>query len=243
MRTGTIAQNLKASLVAGALAGLLVAAFHFLATEQVVEEAVGREAALGPAEEVFSRTVQRLGLFGGFLLYGVSWGLIFAGVYQLAAGRLPGRQGWQKGLVLAGIALWSVGVFPLLKYPARPPGVGDEGTIEARQAYYLLYTALSVVAAVGALGLAEALQDTVLRAWRWPIVAGAYAAACALIYILMPASPDESLADFADLLGRFQALSLAGLVLFWLALGGAFGPLQLLFAEGEAAGGRPSGPR
>jgi hypothetical protein len=240
MGTSPLAQNLKAALGAGALAGMLVALYHFLATEPVLQEAVSREAALGPVQEVFPRSVQRLGLFGGFLIYGVSWGLIFAGAYSLLERHLPGRWPWQRGLALALGLLWSVALFPFLKFPANPPGVGDEATVEARQAGYLLFTAASAAALLAAWRLARAGGSP----WRWAVALGLYATACLLLYFLLPGPDDEVPAALSDLLPRFRALSAGGLALFWLVIGGAFGSLRVAFApEREAAGGRPFGPR
>ncbi len=240
MAPSGLAQNMKAALGAGALAGMLVALYHFLATEPVLQEAIGREAALGPVQEVFPRSVQRLGLFGGFLLYGVSWGLIFAGAYSLLERHLPGRQPWQKGLALALGALWAVAIFPFLKFPANPPGVGDEATVGSRQAGYLLFTVLSAAALLAAWRLAGA------GGWPWRRAATllAYGGVCALLYFLVPGPADEVPAGLSDLLPRFRALSAGGLALFWLVIGGAFGPLHVAFApEGQTAGGRSPGPR
>ncbi|HXG42198.1 MAG TPA: CbtA family protein [Dehalococcoidia bacterium] len=239
MATSTLAQNLKAALGAGALAGMLVALYHFLATEPVLQEAIGREAALGPVQEVFPRSVQRLGLFGGFLLYGLSWGLIFAGSYSLLERHLPGRAPWQRGLALALGLMWSVAIFPFLKFPANPPGVGDEATVEARQAGYLLFTVLSAAALLVAWRLARGGSPR-----RLALALGLYAVACLLLYFMVPKPHDEVPAGLSDLLPRFRALSAGGLALFWLVVGGGFGPLHVAFApDGQTARGHPAGPR
>lgn len=242
MSSSPLAQNLKAALGAGALAGMLVALYHFLATEPVLQEAIGREAALGPVQEVFPRSVQRLGLFGGFLLYGVSWGLIFAGAYSLLERDLPGRHPWQKGAVLAIAALWAVAIFPFLKFPANPPGVGDEGTVESRQAGYLVFTLLSAVSLLVAWKLGRVAGAR--RPWAWAAALGLYVAACALMFLLVPRPEDDVPSSLADLVPRFRALSAGGLALFWLSVGGAFGPLHVAFAEeGQTARDRTPGPR
>jgi hypothetical protein len=46
-----------------------------------------------------------------------------------------------------------------------------------------------------------------------------YAAA---VYVMMPANPDP-VAMPAQLVWTFRAISFAGLIVFWMALGGAFG--------------------
>lgn len=242
MGMSPLAQNLKAALGAGALAGMLVALYHFLSTEPVLQEAIDREAALGPVQEVFPRSVQRLGLFGGFLLYGVSWGLIFAGAYTLLQRDLPGRRPWQKGAVLAVAALWAVAIFPFLKFPANPPGVGDEGTVESRQMGYLVFTLLSALSLLAAWKMGRVIGTR--GWWGWAAAAGLYAAACLLLFFLVPDPRDEVPPSLSDLVPRFRALSAGGLALFWLIVGNAFGPLHIAFAEeGQTARGRTPGPR
>jgi len=242
MGTSTLAQNLKAALGAGTLAGMLVALYHFLATEPVLQEAIGREAALRPVQEVFPRSVQRLGLWGGFLLYGVSWGLIFGGAYSLLERDLPGRNPWQKGTVLAMAFLWTVAIFPFLKFPANPPGVGGEGTVESRQVGYLVFTSLSALSLLIAWKLGRVV---VARGrWRWVAAAGLYTAACLFLLFLVPGPRDEIPPSLSDLVPRFRALSAGGLVLFWLIVGGAFGPLHVAFAgKDQTARSRTPGPR
>src|SRR5437763_13892816 len=142
---------LAAAVLAGVAAGLCVAVFHQLATEPVLQRAIDLEASLSKASgqpvepELFSRSTQHVGLFIGYLFYGIGWGALFG----VAAGLLPVltrmpltvKQG--LGLVLA--SCWTVGIFPKLKYPANPPGVGTAATIGFRQEVYLAILLLSVL--------------------------------------------------------------------------------------------------
>ena len=74
---------LAAALLAGVAAGLFVAAFHHLATEPVLQRAIDLEAAMKKASgqpvgpELFSRFTQNVGLFIGYLFYGIGWGALF----------------------------------------------------------------------------------------------------------------------------------------------------------------------
>src|SRR3954452_17130975 len=119
----------KAAIVAGLAAGLLVALFHFVITEPVIEQAIDLEAQRKAAEgmeemEVVSRPVQQAGLFLGFFIYGLIWALLFGVVYTLAQRILPGSTPGRRGLALALVGYWCLGLAPFLKYPANPPGVG-----------------------------------------------------------------------------------------------------------------------
>ena len=116
----------------------------------------------------------------------------------------------RRGAVLAGLLGWSVAIFPFLKYPANPPGVGEPDSIGYRQTLYVGFIALAVLG----LGLAAALRR---RTGGWLAPALFYAAWALGLYVLMPPNPDPVPLSEA-IVGPFRALSLAGLVIFWAAL-------------------------
>lgn len=221
---------LKAAVVAGLIAGGAVAVYHVTVTEPVIDRAIqqeddARRAHGAPsAPSVVGRATQKAGLAVGFLAYGLVWGLLF-GVANWSAGRqLPLSTTAKRGWVLAAVGGWAVTVFPFLKYPANPPGVGDAQTIGARQAVYFTFVALSVVG----LGLAVSLARLVARAVperplrAWPVAVVTYLLYAVVLYLAMPANPDPIRVS-AALVWRFRTLSLIGLLLFWVVLGGAFG--------------------
>jgi len=221
---------IKTALVAGLVAGAAVAGFHWLVTEPVIDRAIeieerSSQARGTPAEEpVVSRPAQRVGLILGFLLYGATWGLLFSVFFHLTrAWQPPAWTVARRGFLVAGLAGWSVAVFPFLKYPANPPGVGDPETIGYRQALYLAIIGLSVIGA----GLVVGLHRSVSRAGRsgWPLVLAAYLVYLAVVYLAMPSNPDPVKMS-PQVVWTFRVLSLAGLVLFWGILGGAFGWLS-----------------
>jgi hypothetical protein len=121
---------------------------------------------------------------------------------------------------------WSVALFPFLKYPANPPGVGDPETVGYRQALYLGFIVLSAVGTALALGLFRFLnRPTVAPApgrmrW-WPAVAS-YVIYAVVLYALFPANPDP-IEMPADLVWTFRLISFVGLILFWIAFAGLFG--------------------
>ncbi len=237
--------NLKAALGAGALAGMALAIFHFMATEPVLEEAIRLEEALPHLHmEVFPRSVQRLGLFGGSFIYGLSWGLIFAGVYTLLESQLPGRRPWQKGAVLALAALWAVALLPLLKFPPNPPGgTGSEDTVTTRQVRFALFALASALALFGIWRIVGFLK--LIPFWaRGMAFVTLYALACCLLVFLVPNANDPIPGQLKELVPRFRILAVGGTILFWLLLGGAFGPFHIAFAKPEATARRgASGPR
>lgn len=211
---------LRAAVVSGLIAGGAAAVFHSLFTEPVIERAIETEERLAQARgeaakaPLVDRRTQRWGLVLGFLLYGVMWGLLFGLAFRVMEQRLPPWSPVKRGLFMALLAGWSVAVFPFMKYPANPPGVGEPETVWYRQALYL-----------GFLGLSAA--GTALAGWLW---ARRRRAAAVLLYVgfltaaflAMPSNPDPVRVP-AQLIWTFRGLSLAGLVLFWVVLGMAFG--------------------
>ena len=220
----SLKELLKTAVLAGLLAAAAAAGFHWFFTEPLIDRAVEIEAHAhaspggSPEAPVVSRPVQKLGLFVGFLLYGGAWGLLY-GLLLHAVGRWyagPGRG--RRGFFLALFLGWSVALFPMLKYPANPPGVGEAETIGYRQELFLGFLALSLIGSMAALAAERRLQ----RSGRGrAAVALAYALYLATVFFLLPDNPDPvRLAP--ELVRDFRLLSLAGQVLFWALMGGVF---------------------
>ena len=222
---------LFAALIAGVLAGLAVGIFHLIGTEPVIQQAIDLEDMLSQAAgqpsgpELVSRSAQRIGLIIGFLLYGAVWGLIFGLIYWFLRGRMSGRHARRQTLGLALVGYWVLGIFPLLKYPANPPGVGDPATIGYRQGLYFSFLALSLI---GALLVSLVYRDLgrVGQSWQRPSVRVPIVAIFSLMYagaltLLMPDNPDPVPMP-PQLVARFRWLSMAGITVFWLVLGGTF---------------------
>src|SRR5215813_10489796 len=107
MRTPSLGAVLWSALVAGIVAGVVAAAFHFIATEGVIDHAIGLETLRRQAEGTYeepmvSRELQKVGLFVGFLIFGLTWSLLFGAVFFVAHRWLPGASGLRSGLFLAG---------------------------------------------------------------------------------------------------------------------------------------------
>jgi len=222
---------LAAALLAGVVAGLFVAAFHQLATEPVLQRAIDLEGALKKASgqpvqpELFSRSIQHVGLFIGYLLYGIGWGALFgvvAGLLPLLT-RTPFSV--KQGLGLLLVSCWTVGIFPQLKYPANPPGVGESATIGFRQEVYLAILLLSILGPLLA-AIAYQVLGKASKGWqrprvRIPLVAGLYLLYIGILYVCLPNYSDPVQLP-SDLMVSFHWLSVTGVLLFWLALGCIF---------------------
>jgi len=205
-------------------------------TEPIIEQAVALEELSEPASmqpPVFSRDVQRVGLFVGFLIYGVTWSLLFSVAYQLTRGRFPGAIR-QRSYVLAAAALWAVCLLPFLRYPANPPGVGEPESITYRQALYLGMLSLSIAgtlfAALFGRYLATRSKNGVVP---WAGALGFLGVFSLVVWAVMPANPDPIHAPLW-LVDQFRVRSAAGLALFWLVMGPTFA-----FFASRAAQPRP----
>jgi hypothetical protein len=229
----TLGSILKASVVAGLIAGAIISGFHTLLIEPVIERAIALEEHLSQAhgeahaEPVVDRPTQRWGLVLGFVLYGAIWGLLLGVLLYLIQGWRPTT--WtlvRYSVVLAVLLGWSVALFPFLKYPANPPGVGEAETVGYRQALYLGFIGLSVVGTALALGLYRLLNRPTRAPaqgrgrWLWVVVF--YVIYAAAIYAALPANPDPVEMP-AELVWTFRLISFVGLMLFWMSLAGMFG--------------------
>lgn len=207
-------------MVAGVLAGLVLGVFHLVATEPVIEAAIAIEKAAamphaGMEEEpVVSRETQRVGLIIGFLLYGLSLGVLFCGAFYLVQRVLPANSLAKAGLLLAVAGYWCLALVPFIKYPANPPGVGDPETIQFRQGIALALMLLLL----GGAALSFYLPRWVKSLNVWALLAVNVVFAAVLIAV-MPANTDPVEMP-PNLVMQFQVLSLVGLTLFWVVLGG-----------------------
>jgi len=214
---------LKSAVLAGLMAGTLSAGFHWIFTEPLIDRAVELEArshefsGATHEEPVVSRPVQKLGLFLGFLLYGVAWGILL-GLLAYAIRPWLSMAGGGASFFLALLLGWSVAIFPLLKYPANPPGAGEAETIGYRQELFLLSIALSLIGTFAALAAERSFRH-VRRARA--VVLVSYLIYLVVIFVALPSNPDPVKLPF-KLVREFRVLSLAGQLLFWTTLAGAF---------------------
>lgn len=208
--------------LAGASAGLLTSLFHLLLTEPVLDRAIALE---GAGDGPVSRETQKyLGGPAGLVLFGIAVGLLFALTYRVLPSTAPA---WRKAVGLA-LGSWLViALIPQLRYPANPPGVGDPDSITTRTSSYLLAYALGLVVVCGGYAALRALHR---RGWSEParqvLVVAAALVVVGVAYALLPDSGDAVEAP-ATIVWDFRIRTLAGLTLFFAALGAAFGGLTL----------------
>jgi hypothetical protein len=161
----------------------------------------------------------------GLLLYGLIWGLLFGVTYCLLGRHVDAPTPGGRAAFVAGLVGWSVTLFPFLKYPANPPGVGDAATIGYRQALYFSVVALSVVGLALALAFRRFVASITTPSWAarlsGPLALVLYIAYILAVHVLMPANPDPVEMP-AGLVWAFRGLSLAGLALFWTVLAVVF---------------------
>jgi hypothetical protein len=139
----------------------------------------------------------------------------------LLRGIVPGWHPLAIALIVGGIGFWTLSLFPFIKYPLNPPGVGDPATLTYRQGFQTLFFILSAAATVGALYgvklINRSTSVTARRAQRYVLVALAYAALALIIAFALPGNPDPTPVP-VDLLALFRTLTMIGHFLLWLLL-------------------------
>ena len=218
---------LKLGIVAGLLAGILVGGYQVLFTVPVIEEAIAFEEAAalqqaaGEAEsggEVVSLGAQKIGAVVGMVIFGVVLGAIFSGIYALVRNIVPGWRAITVALVSAGIGFWALSLFPFLKYPLNPPGVGETDTLVFRQGFQFLFFALSMGSVVALLVLLNRInrsaESPAKKQRNFAQLGLLYGAFAIVLYFVLPSNPDPVTAP-SDIVWRFRVLSLVGHLLLW----------------------------
>lgn len=214
--------TLLRGLLSGALAGLLTGLVALVVAEPTLETAIARET--GGGDELFSRAAQKGGLVLGLVLVGLALGALFGLAYRQLPPDLRARP-WQRSLGLALGAFTALYLVAFLRYPANPPGIGDESTLGDRTSAYLLCLALGVAVTTGVFAGSRALARRGLPAWqRQPLVTAVALAVVGVAYVLLP--PAAPVGDVpADLLWDFRVRSLGLQALLYATIGTVFGAL------------------
>lgn len=226
-------------LLAGLIAGLLSFAVAYTVGEPQVDAAIAVEEAAAAHEAqhaenppadghtheqedpgtVVSRDTQRTwGLLTGTLAIGVALGGVVGLVSAFAVGRIGRLRPSQSTALVALIGFVAVSLVPFLKYPATPPAVGSEDTIGGRTLEYFGFLGLSIVAAVGAVMLAQRLLGS-LGTYRAILISGGSYLLVVIVAALVLPTVNE-VGDFpADTLWYFRLASLLTLATMWAAIG------------------------
>jgi hypothetical protein len=241
-------------LAAGALAGLLSFVFARIFVEPVIARAINYESARDAAQatldkaaglpvapagtELFSRTVQEdIGIAVALVVFGAALGALLAVVFTLVQrGSGAHLRPRVLALLLAGAGFVSVYLVPFLKYPANPPAIGHEDTIETRGSLYLTMQIVSVVAMVLAVQAGRVLARR-RGAWQASLLAGlGYVVVVGLAMALLDPVHETPgplrdaygtivLGGFpADDLYRFRLYAVGGQLILWGVLGLVLGP-------------------
>ena len=234
---------LPVALVMGVVSGLLVAGYFNVVNVPVMEWAISLEGAAAEAEApggvvedeggiMVSLGQQRIGLVAGWVIFGILFAAVFTGLYHLVRQATPGWNIWAWALIAGFLGFWALYLLPQIKYPLNPPGVGEEGTLLARQGFQLLIMLLSLLAVVAAGLVVKLINDSRTQGLqmflRYSVVAVAYTAVALVLSYAIPGNPDpipEWMPEALVIL--FRTFTHIGYILLWLLLSvGVAGYLQ-----------------
>lgn len=243
--------SIRRGLAAGLLAGLLAGFFALLVGEIPLREAIELEeqavaAAADSAasdghhhhhDELVDRWVQQALLPVASALVGAAFGGLFGLTFALLRGRFRETDPWRASLQLGAVAWLSVALFPALRYPATPPGVGDPDRVGARSGWFVAALLLGALGAYGLWAAARWLRSRgVPEIPRQSVVTVAAAAGFGGLFWLLPADPATAEVP-AQLMWDFRLASMAVQLIMWLGLAAIFGWFWRREAAGTWSGG------
>jgi hypothetical protein len=242
-------------LLAGSAAGVLAFLFARIFVEPQIDLAIDYEDGVGAAHEAaeaaagvaahshgdgggFTRAVQmNIGMGLGVLLFSVAIAALFAVVFAVAYGRVGNVSARLLSVYVAGGMLLSLYVVPTLKYPASPPALSLDETLQQRTLLYLAMVVLSAVLLVGAVALGRHWAPK-FGGWNATVAAGAtYIVAVAVVMLILPGireTPGPLVDDAgvivypgfpADVLYEFRLYSLGTQVVMYATIGLVFAAL------------------
>ena len=244
---------LATSVIAGIIAGLLVGGFYNIFQVPVMERAIAlekeRAASVSPSGSAdesgpeVSLGVQRIGMIAGTVIYGAIIGIFFAAGFVLLHRAAPGWPVVWVALTVGALGFWSLSLFPFIRYPVNPPGVGDEATLVARQLGQVLFMLISAAAVGIALDAVKRIHQNFAefsgrRVWYGGGL-GVYAILALVMVFVFPGNPDPVPVPI-DLLELFRALTMAGQFLTWALL--AAGVTVALWWHQRSESARTSAP-
>lgn len=262
-------------VLAGAVGGLLAFLFARIFAEPEIQRAIdyegGRDAAQeainqaagmhahGEGAEVFSRAVQaNVGIGVAMIFLGMAMGALFAVAYAICLGRTGRIRARNLAVLVAGAGFLTLYLVPFIKYPANPPAVGNDESIQMRSSLYLVMVVSSVIFLALSVWLGRRLQARYGN-WNATVIAGGvFIAASAVLMLLLPSFGELAVnSDLhqatetpqpltnangtivfpgfpADLLFNFRLYSVGAQLILWTAIGLVFGPLAERLLEPSA---------
>jgi predicted cobalt transporter CbtA len=236
---------LVCGLIAGAAGGVLVTGFAQVTGEPAISRAESfeyaqRAAAHQPPEmELVPRRIQRsFGLLTAAVVYGLSFGGLFALTFAAVYGRVGRASPARTALWLALAAFVVLYLVPLVKYPANPPSVGNPDTIQRRTELYLLMMGSSLAAALAAVRVRAALARRIDGGGATLLALALYLAVVVVAGLALPGVHEVPRGFPAETLWRFRESSIGMQAVMWTTIG-------LVFAGGaqRAMTGRRIVPR
>jgi predicted permease len=224
---------LVTSVIVGAIAGLLWGGFNNIFTVPVMERAIVLEEERAAAETLPAPTaaeepstdvslgLQRIGFALGTAGYGAIFGLFFAAGFVLLHRAAPNWPIIWVALTVGALGFWSISLFPFIKYPLNPPGVGDEGTLLARQLGQTLFMLISGAAVAVAIDLFRRVNENIAefssrRTW-YGLTLVIYVVLAVVMVLVFPGNPDPVPVPI-DLLELFRTLTMIGHFITWALL-------------------------
>ena len=237
----TVRSLLVWGLLAGLVGGLLAFGFASAFGEPAVERAIALEESAGghahgeqepehahaEEEAPVTRAFQATGGLGiGAVAYGLGLGGLFGIAFAFAYGRIGRLTPRATALALAAIGYVAVVLVPFLTYPANPPAVGQESTIEERTALFFAVIGISVVVAAVAGSLSGRLAPR-LGGWTAGLVAVlGYVVVMTAVAKLLPTFREVPEGFPGDLLWEFRVASLGTSAVLWATIGVVFAVLM-----------------
>ena len=257
-------QIIGRGLLAGAAAGVLAFLFARVFVEPQIDLAIGYEDGIGAAHEAieaaagtaahshgedgggFTRAVQmNIGMGLGVLLFSLAIAALFAVVFAVTYGRVGNISARLLSVYVAGGMLLSLYIVPSLKYPASPPALSLDETLQQRTLLYILLVVLSAALLLGAIALGRQWAPK-LGAWNATLAAGAgYIVAIAVVMLILPTideTPGALVDDAgvivyegfpADVLYDFRLYSLGTQVVIYTTIGLVFAALSSRLLDGN----------
>jgi len=243
--TLTYSAVIKRALIAGLVAGVLLAIYFVVVAEPTVDKAIALEdaqahAAGGHAHEdpLFTRGQQVGGGMLAAVIYAGLVAVVFGTVYAAVRHRIAARSDFHRTVLVAAVGFATTALVPMLKYPANPPAVGNPDTVNERTLQYVMLLAFSILAAVLVAKFSGWLRTRVDEPTRLVGLVASVVVLYGAALVVFPSSPDSIDPSVpAGLIWRFRVQSLGSLALLWSVLGLGLG-WQLDRLTSEAAGSR-----